>query len=59
VNTFFSVSLELVDESIEEGEKILQPFFITKKGTEGTGLGLSISFDIVKEHGGNIQTVST
>ena len=33
-------------------DKILQPFFTTKKGTEGTGLGLSITHDIVKAHGG-------
>ena len=32
-------------------DKILQPFFTTKKGTEGTGLGLSITHDIVKAHG--------
>ncbi|GAB2777057.1 hypothetical protein GCM10010465_24700 [Actinomadura fibrosa] len=38
----------------ENKNKILQPFFTTKKGTEGTGLGLSISHDIVKAHGGNI-----
>jgi signal transduction histidine kinase len=39
-------------------DKILQPFFTTKKGTEGTGLGLSISHDIVKAHGGvlNLST---
>jgi signal transduction histidine kinase len=36
-------------------DKILQPFFTTKKGTEGTGLGLSITHDIVKAHGGEIR----
>ncbi|WP_268033043.1 ATP-binding protein [Algoriphagus sp. PAP.12] len=36
-------------------DKVLQPFFTTKKGTEGTGLGLSISHDIVKAHGGEIK----
>jgi len=35
-------------------DKILQPFFTTKKGTEGTGLGLSITNDIVKAHGGEL-----
>jgi signal transduction histidine kinase len=35
-------------------DKILQPFFTTKKGTEGTGLGLSITHDIVKAHGGTL-----
>ncbi|PSL04343.1 ATP-binding protein [Cecembia rubra] len=39
-------------------DKILQPFFTTKKGTEGTGLGLSITHDIVKAHGGEINIVS-
>jgi signal transduction histidine kinase len=35
-------------------DKILQPFFTTKKGTQGTGLGLSITNDIVKAHGGDL-----
>ena len=35
-------------------DKILQPFFTTKQGTEGTGLGLSITHDIVKVHGGEL-----
>ena len=40
-------------------DKILQPFFTTKKGTEGTGLGLSITHDIVKAHGGELKIEST
>lgn len=39
-------------------DKIFQPFFTSKKGTEGTGLGLSISNDIVKAHGGSIEIES-
>ncbi|MEX0997357.1 MAG: ATP-binding protein [Flavobacteriaceae bacterium] len=39
-------------------DKILQPFFTTKKGTEGTGLGLSITHDIVKAHGGELKVDS-
>jgi signal transduction histidine kinase len=39
-------------------DKILQPFFTTKKGTQGTGLGLSITHDIVKAHGGELSVKS-
>ena len=39
-------------------DKILQPFFTTKKGTSGTGLGLSITNDIVKAHGGELSVKS-
>ena len=39
-------------------DKILQPFFTTKKGTQGTGLGLSITHDIVKAHGGTLNIES-
>ncbi|HTK81343.1 MAG TPA: ATP-binding protein [Bacteroidota bacterium] len=35
--------------------KILQPFFTTKKGTQGTGLGLSITNDIIKAHRGELR----
>jgi signal transduction histidine kinase len=40
-------------------DKILQPFFTTKKGTQGTGLGLSITHDIIKAHGGSLQIQSS
>jgi signal transduction histidine kinase len=40
-------------------DKILQPFFTTKKGTQGTGLGLSITNDIIKAHGGRMDINST
>ena len=36
-------------------DKLLMPFFTTKKGTEGTGLGLSITHDIVKSHEGTLD----
>ncbi len=42
-----------IPEAIKD--KILQPFFTTKKGTQGTGLGLSITHDIVKAHGGEMK----
>jgi len=57
-----SVSLQIEDNGPgipeEIKDKILQPFFTTKKGTEGTGLGLSITNDIIKAHGGNIAIKS-
>ncbi len=36
-------------------DKLLMPFFTTKKGTEGTGLGLSITHDIIKAHNGMLD----
>jgi signal transduction histidine kinase len=57
-----SVTIEIEDNGPgipeEIKDKILQPFFTTKKGTQGTGLGLSITHDIVKAHGGEMQIVS-
>ena len=53
-----SIILEIIDNGTgipdDIKEKILQPFFTTKRGTDGTGLGLSITNDIVKAHGGSI-----
>jgi len=40
-------------------DKILQPFFTTKKGTEGTGLGLSITNDIIAAHRGTLSIDSS
>lgn len=45
-----------VSETIKD--KLFQPFFTTKKGTEGTGLGLSITHDIIKKHNGTIAIAS-
>jgi len=53
------VSLEIEDNGPgipdDIKDKILQPFFTTKKGTQGTGLGLSITNDIIKAHGGQLD----
>jgi len=55
-----TVALEDNGPGIPEAirDKVLQPFFTTKRGTQGTGLGLSITHDIVKAHRGdlNIET---
>ncbi|WP_111668757.1 sensor histidine kinase [Algoriphagus litoralis] len=39
-------------------DKLLMPFFTTKRGTEGTGLGLSITHDIIKSHEGKLDIES-
>ncbi len=56
------ISFEMEDNgpgiSDEFKDKILVPFFTTKKGTQGTGLGLSITNDIIKAHGGEISLAS-
>ena len=41
--------------SVDEIGKVLNPFYTTKPRGKGTGLGLSISYNIIKEHGGNIE----
>lgn len=39
-------------------EKIFEPYFTTKETGKGTGLGLAVVYDIVSEHGGDIQVFS-
>jgi signal transduction histidine kinase len=57
--TVSDITIEIEDNGPgipdEIRDKILQPFFTTKKGTQGTGLGLSITNDIVKAHGGSLK----
>lgn len=57
-----SIRIEIEDNGPgipdELKDKVLQPFFTTKKGTEGTGLGLSITNDIVNAHGGVLNIES-
>jgi signal transduction histidine kinase len=37
---------------------IFDPFFTTKDPDQGTGLGLAIAFDIVRDHGGELEVRS-
>src|SRR6056297_1851096 len=57
-----AVVIEIEDNGLgipdEMKDKILQPFFTTKKGTQGTGLGLSITNDIIKANGGTMTVHS-
>jgi signal transduction histidine kinase len=59
-NTNVTIEIEDNGPGIPEEmkDKILQPFFTTKKGTQGTGLGLSITNDIIKAHGGKMHIKS-
>ncbi len=56
------IYVEVKDNGIgikaSEIDKIMLPFYSTKKAGQGTGLGLSISFGIIKEMGGNIEIQS-
>ena len=44
--------------SEEIKNKILEPFFTTKKIGKGTGLGVSISYGIIKDYEGSIEIES-
>ena len=57
-NQWLKISVEDSGIGIPDGikEKIFDPFFTTKPAGEGTGLGLSVCYNIIKAHGGKIET---
>jgi polar amino acid transport system substrate-binding protein len=57
------VVLEIHDEgegiAPEHLQRLMDPFFTTKRERGGTGLGLSVSAGIIKEHRGSLEFIST
>jgi len=57
------VEIKIIDTGsgipAEIREQIFEPFFTTKERGKGTGLGLSLVRDVVKEHEGRLEVVST
>lgn len=57
-----NIMVDVRDEGVGISQKyldrIMDPFFTTKRGDGGTGLGLAVSSNIVKAHGGTMDVVS-
>ncbi|MCP4727523.1 MAG: PAS domain S-box protein, partial [bacterium] len=57
-----AVLIEIEDNGIgiapENMDRVSEPFFTTRRDKGGTGLGLSVSYNIIKEHGGNLDIFS-
>ena len=58
-NVFISVTDNGNGIPADNVSRIFEPFFTTKPVGKGTGLGLSIAYDIVRNHGGEIDVLSS
>ncbi len=58
-NVYIEVSDNGKGMNPEVIDQIFEPFFTTKGAGEGTGLGMAISQQIMEQHNGDIQAVST
>ncbi|ELS34542.1 MULTISPECIES: ATP-binding protein [Pseudanabaena] len=56
-----AIAVKVIDNGVginqEVQNSIFDPFFTTKPVGKGVGLGLSVSYNIVREHGGELQVV--
>nr|NJM02038.1 PAS domain S-box protein [Desulfobacula sp.] len=66
ITSFFKKTGEIVIQVRDEGvgipenllDRIMDPFFTTKRDVGGTGLGLAVSSTIIKAHNGKIEVSS-